>query len=220
MTNVQPQPQIDPRAEIYRPGDIWVSVGKPMLGMGAMKVRMNPEFLFFERGTLRTDAQQVPVIYIHDVDAMQSMTQKMRMVGSIRVTVTRPGRAPEYVLLEDLPDYRDGVEHINRVSRASRIAEQQRAARLANTQHINYMGQHVHQQVPPPPQFQQQPQSHLRAQPQIQAQPQPQPQLSARPQADSTVIFGQIERLGELRDKGFITAQDFDLKKAELLQSL
>jgi hypothetical protein len=30
-------------------------------------------------------------------------------------------------------------------------------------------------------------------------------------------IFAQIEKLGQLRDKGFISAEDFDTKKAELL---
>lgn len=173
-----------------------MSIGKPLSGMGAVKVRLNPEFLFFEKGTIRTDSQQIPVAYVHDVDAMQSMTQKARHVGSIRVTVIRPGRHPEFVLLEDLPDFRDGVEHINRVSRAARYTDQQRA----NTQHINYHGQAPQYQQPAP-----------------QAPP---PQQPSEVQGRSDDIFSQIERLGELRDKGFISPEDFDQKKAELLARL
>lgn len=192
---IPPTLQQDPRAAIWRPGDVWVAVGKPLTGFGAQKVRLNDEFLFFERGTLRTDAQQVPLAQIFDIDAMQSMIQKSRGVGNIRVHVGR-GQRMEYVLLEDPPDHREGVDKINELARRARQAEQQRH----NTQHINHGGsapQHYGQ----PPQYQQAPQ-----------------QPPAQASADE--IFAQIERLGELQSKGFITEGDFDAKKAELLGRL
>lgn len=189
---VMTQTPQDPRSAIWRPGDVWVAVGKPLTGMGAHKVRLNEEFLFFEKGTLRTDSQQVPLAQIWDVDAMQSMVQKSRGVGSIRVHVGR-GNRMEFVLLEDLPDFREGVDKINDLSRRARQAEQQRR----NTQHITYQGQPAQQPYP------------------AAAAVAPAPQKPS-----SEEIFGQLERLGDLRDKGYITDDDFNAKKAELLSRL
>ena len=163
-------------------------MGKPITGMGAIKVRLNDEYLYFEKGGLRTDSQQIPIAHVTDVDANQTMTQKARGVGNVRVHVRR-GSGVEVVMLEDLPDFREGVEHINRVSREARHREQ----RQANTQHVNYNGA----AVPPA------------------SAPAPAP---AAPAASSTdEIFSQIEKLGQLRDKGFISPEDFEAKKNDLL---
>ena len=183
---------VDPRAAVYRPGDLWVGVGKPLTGFGAVKVRLTPEYLIWETGTLRSDVQQVPLAQIFDVDAMQSMVQKSRGVGNVRVSVNRGSRM-EYLVLQDLPDHRAGVDAINEHSRRARHNEQ----RMRNTQHVNY-GQPL--QTP-------------------QQQPQP-PAAPVAPLPSANEIFGQLERLGALRDKGFITAEDFDAKKAELLGRL
>lgn len=188
-----PQPQ-DRRAAVWRPGDTWVSIGRPITGVGAVKVRMNQEYLFFEKGTLRTDSQQIPLSLIVDVDAKQTMTQKARGVGSVFVHVQRPNGVREVAVLDDLPDFRDAVSRINDASRQARF----HAHTIQNTQHINYHG------LPPAP----------AVQPAAGAvQPAP-----ARNSADE--ILAQIERLGELRDKGFITGDDFDQKKADLLSRL
>jgi hypothetical protein len=186
---------VDPRAAVYRPGDLWVGVGKPITGLGAVKIRLTPEYLIWETGTLRSDIQQVPLAYVIDVDAMQSMIQKTRGVGNIRVQVQRR-TGVEVVMLVDLPEHRQGVEAINEHSRRARHAEH----RFQNTHH--YAGQ-----MPPLA-----PQQHP-APPVVTPVAQP-----ARPNADE--IFGQIQRLGDLRDKGFITAEDFDAKKGELLARL
>ena len=69
---------VDPRAAVHRPGDLWVGVGNPITGFGAVKVRLTPGYLIWETGTLRSDVQQVPLALIVDVDAMQSMVQKSR----------------------------------------------------------------------------------------------------------------------------------------------
>ena len=47
------------------------------------RYRLTHEMLYFERGTLRTDAQQVPIVHVLDVDVKQSMTQKARGVGDV-----------------------------------------------------------------------------------------------------------------------------------------
>jgi hypothetical protein len=192
MAATNPPP--DPRAAVWRPGDSWVSIGKPITGVGAVKVRMNQEYLFFEKGALRTDAQQIPLAMIIDVDAKQTMTQKARGVGSVFVHVQRPNGAREVAVLDDLPDFRDGVARINDASRQARF----HAHTMQNTQHINYHG------APPVPV----------------AQPSVQSALPSSGRTSPDEIFAQIERLGELRDKGFITGEDFDQKKADLLSRL
>lgn len=72
---------------------------------------------------------------IHDIDALQSMTQKARGVGSVAVIVAGPAGL-ESVLLDDFVEFRQLVEVLNEVARRARMAEQQRN----NTQHMNFAG--------------------------------------------------------------------------------
>ena len=89
------------------PDAIWQAVGKPITGIGAGKYKLTAHYLFFEKGTLRTDSQQVPVSALLDVDVRQSMTQKARGVGTVVVHIQRPTRV-ELVALEDIPSFREG----------------------------------------------------------------------------------------------------------------
>lgn len=52
MTQQPGQPQPDPRAAVARPGDVHVNVGRPLTGIGGVKLRLTPEYLIWERGTL------------------------------------------------------------------------------------------------------------------------------------------------------------------------
>ena len=84
----------DRLADFRRPGDVWAAIGKPLTGLGAVKVRMDALHLYVERGLLSTDSQQIPLAWVVDVDAAQTVAQKLRGVGNIRVHVDRhgPGR--------------------------------------------------------------------------------------------------------------------------------
>jgi hypothetical protein len=86
--------------------------------------------LFFEKGTLSTRAQQVPIAHVVDVDMRQSMSQKARNVGNISVHVQR-GHGIELVILEDVPDPQAGVSILNATAYAARLADLQRQ----NTHH-------------------------------------------------------------------------------------
>lgn len=187
-----PHPSADPLPGLRRPGDLWAAVGKPLTGMGAVKVRMDHVHLFVERGLISTDAQQIPLAWVVDVDAAQSPPQKLRGVGTIRVRINRGGTL-ETMTLGDLEDFRLGVETINRAARDARVAETQ----LQHTQHVNYAG------APP----------HLMAQPM--AAP---PQTAHRSSSDE--ILSSIERLGHLHQSGALTDEEFTRKKAELLRQL
>ncbi|AKS32773.1 DUF2510 domain-containing protein [Mycolicibacterium goodii] len=125
-----PDPAADPDA-------IWTAVGKPITGIGGGRYKLTEQYLFFERGTLSTKAQQISTHEIFDVDATQTMTQKARGVGTIVLHAIRTGSGVrERVELVDVERFREGVAALNRVSHAAR--ENLRIKQ--QTQTVNYTG--------------------------------------------------------------------------------
>ncbi|WP_310961332.1 DUF2510 domain-containing protein [Nocardioides terrisoli] len=104
---------------------VWSAVGKPVTGIGAGRYRMDANYLYFEKGTLRTESQQVPLAQVIDVDVKQTMTQKARSVFTLTVQIQR-GAGVEIVLMEDIPDGRTAQRQINDATFAARNAIQQR----------------------------------------------------------------------------------------------
>jgi len=117
------------------PSTIWSAVGRPITGIGAGKYRLTEDLLFFERGTFGVSAQQVHTWEIRDVDAAQGLLQRQRQVGTITIHALR-ATGPETVVLEDVPDFREGVRLINETARAA--GERKRSRE--QTQHVNYSG--------------------------------------------------------------------------------
>ena len=117
------------------PDAIWSAVGKPLTGIGAGRYKLTAEYLIFEKGVLSTKSQQIRTREIFDVDAKQSMVQKGRGIGTITLFARRPG-GDEKVLLEDIPNFREGVTAINRASDEARDSLRIRE----QTQHVNYSG--------------------------------------------------------------------------------
>lgn len=176
---------------------------KPINPMAKLTVKVTHRHLIFERGTLRSDTQQIPMAHVYDVDLKQSMTQKARGVGTVVVHVTRPGAQAEVVTLEDVPTPGELVRCLNDVSLQARQFE----AKMQNTY---YGGAPTPQQ-----QWAQQPP----------AQPAPAPAAPAPTRAapegpSSDEIMGQIRKLGELRDAGILSEDEFQAKKTELLGRL
>lgn len=173
------------------PDAIWQAVGKPITGIGAGKYKLTAHYLFFEKGTLRTDSQQVPVSALLDVDVRQSMTQKARGVGTVVVHIQRPTRV-ELVALEDIPNFREGQRAINETAHSARLAIQ----RNQNT--MRYEGVSPMQQgtFSAPPE---------------------QAAVQASPSADP---IDQLQRLGQLRDAGILTEDEFQAKKSEILSRM
>jgi hypothetical protein len=117
------------------PNVLWEAVGKPITGIGAGRYKLTKDLLYFEKGALSTRAQQIQTWEIHDVDASQSMTQKARGVGNIVLTAMRAsGR--EAVVLEDVPNFREGVQAINQAAHEAREAHRVKQ----QTSHVNYQG--------------------------------------------------------------------------------
>lgn len=169
---------------------LWEATGKPLKGYGAGKYKLTHDYLYFERGTLRTDSQQVPVIALADVDVKQSMSQKARGVGTIVVRIQKIGAPPEIVDLVDIPNFREGQEALNRAAHNARVRQQQ----MQNT--------HTYQGPAPmaPP------------------APAPAPVAPAAPAEDDPMAM--LKKLGDLRDAGILTDEEFAAKKAEILSRL
>ena len=95
--------------------------GAATRGRGAVKYRLTNLFLYIEKGILRTNAQQVPIADVGDVDVKASMTQKARRVGDVLVHIQRPGGV-EVVTIEAIPKPKDVQRMVNDTAHQSRAA--------------------------------------------------------------------------------------------------
>ena len=164
---------------------IWSAVGRPVTGIGAGRYWLTPHHLFFEKGALRTDSQQVPISGVVDVDVRQTMTQKARGVYNVMVHINRGDRT-EVVTMDDVPNGREAQRIINETAHAARLAIQ----RNQNT--MRYEGVAPQFAGAPPAQ--------------------------AAPAAPDPME--QLRKLGELRDAGILTEEEFAAKKADILGRL
>lgn len=165
---------------------------KPLNPMAKLSIKVTERHLIFERGTLRSDTQQIPMAHIYDVDSRQSLTQKTRGVGTVVVHVTRPGAQTELVTLDDIPQPAELVRCLNDVSLQARRSETQMQNTYFNAPQQPWRGQ----QQPAPPA----------------------PNQAAKPSSDE--IMAQLKQLGELRDAGVLSEEEFLAKKTDLLGRL
>lgn len=170
------------------PDLLWEGKGQPIKGFGAGRYKLTRHYLFFERGALRTDAQQVLIAHVMDVDVAQSMTQKARGLGTVKVHIQRPNGI-EIVPIEDISDPRQVQQVINNTAHAARAA-------ILESQNTMRYSQHAPPTVPQAP---------VAVPAQAPAAPDP---------------MEQLKKLGELRDAGVLTPEEFDAKKAEILSRL
>lgn len=169
---------------------LWEGWGKPLTGIGGGRYRLTTHYLYFERGTLKTDSQQVPVSALHDIDVVQSMSQKARGVGSVIVHINR-GSFMERVQIVDVPNFREGQHAINAAATNARRILQDRQ----NTSTIRYEGLH--------------PGALALQGGSASAAPQPEPDFIA-----------QLEQLAKLRDNGILSDEEFTTKKADILRRM
>lgn len=108
----------------FPPDTVWSAVGIPITGIGAGRYWMDSRHLYFERGVLSTDAQQVPLHQVMDVDVRQTMTQKARGVFRVIVHVNR-GHMMEHVFMDDIREGREAQRVINEAAHHERLRLQQ-----------------------------------------------------------------------------------------------
>lgn len=169
---------------------LWTAVGKPLTGIGAGRYKLTAEYLIFEVGTLSSKMQQIRTREIFDVDSSQSMGQKARGIGSITLWARRPS-GDEQVILQDIPNFREGVSIINQVSDEARHANLLRERTTHST--VSYAGQQV-------------------AAAPVPAAAAPLPTTSAASELNS-----ELERLASLRDQGILDAEEFTAAKRKML---
>lgn len=167
------------------PGVLWSAKGQPLTGIGGGRYRLTATTLFFERGTLTTNAQQVPTNQLFDIDLRQSLTQKTRGVGDVVVHVQRASRV-EQVILNDVPSPREAVNIINEVANQARIS----AHTMANTRHFTSNPAPTVPALPP---------------------------AATPPMTTAPDAIEQLTKLGQLRDAGILTEDEFAQKKADIL---
>jgi hypothetical protein len=170
---------------------LWEAWGKPLSGIGGGRYRLTAHYLYFERGTLKTDSQQVPVSALHDIDVRQTMSQKARNVGTIVVHINR-GNRMEIVQLVDIPNFREGQAAINDAAHTARAILQQRQ----NTSTVRYEGTHP-----------------VAASIQSAA-------AAGADQPTAPDYIEQLEQLAKLRDNGILSEEEFSMKKADILRRM
>lgn len=87
--------------------------------VSSARYRLSAFTLYVDRGLVRTDGQQVPLVAVNDVDVKQSMTQKARGIGDVHVHIAN-GHAAETVVLESVKDPKMVRDLLNRTVAAAR----------------------------------------------------------------------------------------------------
>jgi hypothetical protein len=173
-------------------------------GRIALTYRLTTHFLYFETGGVTgTKQEQVPLINVHDVDVSQSLIQKGRKVGNVLVHITRDNGTRETAVLDSIPEPHAARDSINRAVHQMRSVVHQQ--RTAEQQRLN-----THR-------FDMAPGTTAPAMAGIPTPPSP---AAAPAGEDAQAVMGLLRQLGELRDAGVLTAEDFEAKKAELLARL
>lgn len=110
--------------------DTWSAVGKPLKGFGGARYRMDLDFLYCEKGMVRTEGEQLRSAFITDISLKQSVTQKARGIGSLKVEATQPDGRKEIMMVEDIPDPAEArriiIETANNARNRERIRENTR----------------------------------------------------------------------------------------------
>lgn len=163
------------------PDVLWSAKGQPIAGVGGGRYRLTARTLYFERGLVTTNAQQVPTNQLFDIDMRQSLTQKARGVGDVIVHINRNG-AVETAILRDIPDARSAVSLINDVAHQARLE----TARVNNTRHYSAERSQSTETAPDAP----------------------------------AAAIKQLKELGQLRDAGILTEEEFASKKTDILSRM
>jgi len=112
---------------------LWEGASKELSSMASggrltkARYRLTNKALYFEEGMLSTTSQQVPLWAVRDIDMKQSMTQKMRGVGTVIVHVQHSdytGR--DNVTLQDIEQPGTVRDLLNQYSSTERLDHERR----------------------------------------------------------------------------------------------
>jgi hypothetical protein len=198
-------------------GTLWSAVGKGVGGLTTGRYYLDIHYLHLAKGTLRTDAQQVPIADVVDVDVRQSMTQKARGLYTLTVHVQN-GSSRESVTMDDIRNGAEAQRVINATARDSRLALEHRSIQIDGLRHqatntvrkeISY--EHVTPAASIPAQAVAAPVAQVAAEITVDA-------IEVGPGPED--LFAQITKLASLRDAGILTDDEFTSKKADILSRM
>lgn len=199
-------------------GTIWSALGKTVGNITTGRYRLDTFYLYYSRGTLRTDAQQVPVHLVVDVDVRQSITQRARDVYTVVAHTRGHGPGPLAITLADIPDGHGAARVITHAAHQARLNLEQRDIQIqgqrhqaTNTTRQEMLVQGVIGQVP----------IQVGSNPSISLTPGAPIETAPTPQAlPSQDPVSQLKELAALRDAGVLTEDEFANKKAEILNRI
>lgn len=212
-------------------GTLWAAVGKNLGKITTGRYRLDPTYLYYSKGALRTEWQQVYVASIVDVDVRQSMTQKTRGVYTVIVGLRdSPG-----FTMDDIPDGPTAQRVITQAGVDARLSLEQRSIRIEAQRHdaTNTVRQEVRLDsnaghvvlpqtiagtvLPGSPSHGALPAASAGGDPQETPTDR---DASAGAQAPPQDYIAQLRQLGELRDAGILTEEEFAAKKSEILDRI
>ncbi|WP_329521088.1 SHOCT domain-containing protein [Spirillospora sp. NBC_01491] len=195
-------------------------------GRVVLHYRLTTHYLYWETGGVTgTRQQQIPLLDIQDVDVSQTLFQRTQHVGSVKVRVARPGIPPEVATLDWVDQPHQVRDILNQAIHAMRVSVHGRQVgeqRDLGVHRFEYPAGQQPGAVPPMPG------AFPIPQPSAIPAPAPQPALPSThdgppPVVQATTpdqVMGLLRQLGELRDAGVITPEDFEAKKKDLLDRL
>lgn len=195
-------------------------------GRFTLHYRLTTHYLYFETGGIGlTKQEQVPLINVQDVDVSQTLLQKRQRIGNVLVHIVRPSGHRETAVLDSIPEPSQARDLINHTVHQVRTSAHQRQVdeardlgthRFENTSHVPQIpgGYNTggYQQMAP-----------SAGQPQLDPPAQQPNSLQATPAVQATTpeqVMALLKQLGELRDAGVVTPEEFEAKKKDLLDRL
>jgi len=197
-------------------------------GRFTLHYQLTTHYLYYETGGITgTKRQQIPLLEIRDVDVAQNLIQKTQGVGNVLVHITRPDGVPQTAVLDWVADAIAVRDLINRAIHEMRV--------LVHGRQVNeHKDVSVHRfdtnggfgwapgtPAPPPLPGPAQPLAVQQPSPPPAALPAAAPPTASDSRATTPEqVMALLKQLGELRDAGVVTPDEFETKKKDLLDRL
>jgi hypothetical protein len=186
---VVPQQAVAAQSTAAVPSDVVWEGASKAVG-NSSKYRVTDLTVYFDKGRLSNRSEQVPINAIRDIDVRQSMVQKGRGIGDV-VIHTIPGMANrESVTLESVENPHDVRDRLN-----AALVE------LRRRQHEHERGVSAAGAA------------------QIHVGAAPAPAVATPTTSGASDMLANLKQLGELRDAGVLTEEEFQTQKAKLFGS-
>lgn len=200
-------------------GTLWSALGKTVGNVTTGRYRLDATYLYFSKGALRTDAQQVLVASVVDVDVRQSLTQRARGTYTVVARVQTNTVAPYLVSMTDVPDGPTAQRVIMQTAHEARLSLEQRAIGIEGQRHLatNTLRNEVRYDGAVPAMLAPTPAAPPTA---VAPAPTPPSPETAPATAAGADPIAQLKELAALRDAGILTEEEFTATKAEILSRM